>query len=112
MTFDADSLRFPSLSDSAAERRAALLQESFLETAERWALGAAWALKPSRAAGLPALARLWLRDLVAPCSKLPDPERALSRPEGFCSFVHDLSVPTLVEFAASAIGRKMECRRS
>jgi leucyl/phenylalanyl-tRNA--protein transferase len=95
MAFDADSIDLP-MSAPAAERRAALFRETPLETIERWALGTAWPLKPSRIAGLPALAQLWLMDLIAPQRELPDPERTLNA-SGLCGMVHDLSTPTLVE---------------
>lgn len=83
--------------DDVAARRAALFRESGAETLRRWTLGAAWALRPGRAAGLPALARLWLKDLVNPSSGLPDPRAALARPAGLCGMARDLSVPALVE---------------
>ncbi len=84
-------------SDDHAMRRADLFRETPLETLERWALGTAWALKPSRIGGLPGLTRVWLTDLVAPRRGLPDPERTLEQPRGLCGMVHDLSVPTLTE---------------
>jgi leucyl/phenylalanyl-tRNA--protein transferase len=77
------------------DRREMLFRETFAERAERWALGMAWPLKGDRMAGLPALARLWLTDLIAPDYGLPDPERNLNA-GGLCGMVHDLSVATLV----------------
>ncbi|MBI4276167.1 MAG: leucyl/phenylalanyl-tRNA--protein transferase [Rhizobiales bacterium] len=59
-------------------------------------LGTLWALKPQRIGGLPALAKLWLTELVAPRRALPDPGRTLNA-GGLCGIVHDLSVTTLVE---------------
>src|SRR5262249_32963594 len=44
--------------------------------------------------GLPALARLWLADTIAPDYRLPDPERTLND-AGLCGMVHDLSVDVL-----------------
>jgi leucyl/phenylalanyl-tRNA--protein transferase len=76
------------------DRRASLFRESALERLERWALGLAWPLKPQRIGGLPALARLWLSDLIAPDPGLPDPERTFNA-AGLCGIVHELSVPTL-----------------
>jgi leucyl/phenylalanyl-tRNA--protein transferase len=76
-------------------RRAALFRESAMERFERIALGLVWPLKPQRIGGLPALARLWLANLVAPRRELPDPDRTLNA-GGLCGMVHDLSVPTLV----------------
>lgn len=72
-------------------------REAPLDRLQRVALGSAWALRPKRIGGLPALARLWLTDLVAPARDLPDPADALAQPDGLCGFVHDLSVPTLVQ---------------
>jgi leucyl/phenylalanyl-tRNA---protein transferase len=96
MAFDTDSIDLPGMSGPVAERRAALFHETPLETIERWALGTAWALKPGRIAGLPALAQLWLTDLIAPRRELPDPERTLNA-GGLCGMAHGLSIPTLVE---------------
>ena len=64
--------------------------------AERWALGLAWALMPSRIAGVPNLLRLCLREFLAPDYALPDPERALAQPPGLAGIVHDLTLPTLL----------------
>ena len=83
--------------DDVAERRAFLFQETPGQRLERWALGAAWVLKPVRIGGLPALGRMWLSDLVSARSSLPDPNMALNAPEGLCGIAHDLSVPNLVE---------------
>lgn len=86
---------------ASASRSAPLREELFRETVEqrlrRWALGSAWALKPSRADGLPELGRLWLADILSPSDELPDPRRAASRPAGLCGIAHDLSVPRLLE---------------
>ncbi|HEX2216134.1 MAG TPA: leucyl/phenylalanyl-tRNA--protein transferase [Xanthobacteraceae bacterium] len=89
----------PALSDATrlADRRAALFRETPLETLERWVLGAAWALQPSRIGGLPGLARLWLTDLVVRRDGLPDPNAALTAPSGLCGIVHDFSAPNLLE---------------
>jgi leucyl/phenylalanyl-tRNA--protein transferase len=84
------------LPEIGSDRRADLFRETAAERLERWALGLAWPLKPQRIGGLPALARLWLADLIAPEHDLPDPERSLNA-GGLCGMVHDLSVETLVE---------------
>ena len=81
---------------AGAERRAALFRESPVDTAERWALGFAWALMPSRIGGLPNLLRLCARELLAPDYALPDPEHALNSPPGLAGIVHDFSAPTLL----------------
>ena len=77
-------------------RRTALFCETPAEMVRRWALGALYAVKPPRTTGLPALARMWLADVMAPDWSLPDPERALASPLGLAGIVHDLSVPTLI----------------
>jgi leucyl/phenylalanyl-tRNA---protein transferase len=78
-------------------QREELFRETSMDMLQRWILGAAWTLKPSRAIGLPALAQMWLTDLAVGDRRLPDPRQALTRPPGLCGIVHDLSVPTLVE---------------
>jgi leucyl/phenylalanyl-tRNA--protein transferase len=78
-------------------RRAALFRETTSATLRRWALGTLYALRPHRVAGLPALARVWLADLMAPDLALPDPATGLANPPGLAGIVHDLSVPTLID---------------
>jgi leucyl/phenylalanyl-tRNA--protein transferase len=77
--------------------REQLFRERPQERLRRWALGTAWALRPPRAAGLPGLGMVCLRDIISPEPGLPDPDAALARPAGLCGIVNDLSVPTLVE---------------
>lgn len=77
--------------------RERLFRETPIETLERWVLGTAWAIKPERAGGLPALASAWISDRLARAGSLPDPEAALAQPAGLCGIVRELSVPTLVE---------------
>ena len=94
MAFHVDRLN---LAPSAgADRRAALFHESIFGVAERWTLGLAWALMPSRIGGVPSLLRLCVREWLAPDYALPDPERALDQPPGLAGIVHDLSLPTLL----------------
>jgi leucyl/phenylalanyl-tRNA--protein transferase len=81
----------------AAARRAALFRETPTEWLRRCTLGTAWALRPARIAGLPALGRLTLQDLIAPRRDLPHAHEALARPPGLCGIAHDLSVPVLIE---------------
>ena len=87
----------PPLVPDACGRRAELFHETPVETLQRWTLGLAWALKPERIAGLPALGRLWASDLMAPQSTLPYPDAALARPAGLCGIARDISVPSLIE---------------
>jgi leucyl/phenylalanyl-tRNA--protein transferase len=83
--------------DALEGQRAALFKETAIERLQRWILGTAWALRPCRVLGLPALGRMCLSELARPSRMLPSPEDALSNPPGLCGFVQDLSVGTLVE---------------
>lgn len=85
------------LRQALGARRATLFQETTTQTLQRWLLGTAWALKPGRASALPMLARLWLAAQIRPSCALPDPDHARANPPGFCGFVHDLSVETLID---------------
>ncbi|MEO8667413.1 MAG: leucyl/phenylalanyl-tRNA--protein transferase, partial [Bauldia sp.] len=85
------------LSPVAAVRRAALFRETLTETAERWALGTAYTLQPHRITGVPGLARTWLADLVTRRPGLPDPAKALAKPDGLAGIVHDFSSETILE---------------
>lgn len=96
MAFHADHMIFPAPSGIGADRRSVLFHESIAAMAERWALGVAWALVPSRIGGVPSLLGICARELLAPDYALPDPERALNQPPGLAGIVHELSVPTLV----------------
>lgn len=96
MAFETQRLTIPIVPSGRAARRSALFRETFPETAERWALGLAWALMPSRIGGLPGLIRMSFDELLAPNYALPDPERALAQPPGLAGIVHDLTLPTLL----------------
>ena len=96
MAFETQRLSLPASASSHAGRRAALFHESPADMLERWALALAWGLAPARIGGVPNLARLCLRELLAPDYALPDPERALERPYGLAGIVHELSLPTLL----------------
>src|SRR3989442_13356178 len=91
MAFDVDRLSPSIVADIRPDR--ALFREAPMERIERWALGLAWAARPQRIGGLPALGRLWLSDLGAPRRGLPDPERTLNA-GGLCGLLHDLAAPT------------------
>ena len=95
MAYHADQMARSAL-PAADRRRAALFRESLAGRATRVALGLAWSLTPGRVAGLPNLARLWFRELLAPDYALPDPERALDNPPGLAGIVHDFSLPTIL----------------
>ena len=94
MAFHADRLSLTP--PTGADRRAALFRESLADTVERWALGLAWATMPARIGGLPNLARLCVREMLAPDFALPDPERAYDQPPGLAGIVHDFTLPTLL----------------
>lgn len=96
MAFETQRLRMPVAPSAGAARRERLFRESFFETIERWGLGTAWTLMPSRIGGLPALLRMTFDEFMAPDYALPDPERALDNPLGLAGIVHDLSLPTLL----------------
>jgi leucyl/phenylalanyl-tRNA--protein transferase len=87
----------PDSTEQAArdERRAARFGETVRDRMERWALGAVWALHPSRVGNVPALARLWAADLVRREEGLPDPDQAVNR-AGLVGLAHDISVPVLL----------------
>ena len=80
MAFETQRLNLPVTADQHAARRTALFRESLTDIAERWTLGLAWALKPARIGGLPALWRLCFDEFLAPDYALPDPARALDNP--------------------------------
>lgn len=75
--------------------RADLFRESPLESLQRVALRFAWAVKHYHLALLP-FAVAWLGDRLSPQTALPDPTTTGADGER-AGFVHDLSVPTLVE---------------
>lgn len=94
LAFHADRLSLPA--PDADGSRTALFRESAFGTLERYALGTAWALAPSRIRGVPGLARMLLEELMAADYALPDPESALAAPAGLAGVVHDLSLPTML----------------
>ncbi len=96
MAFETQRVNLAVGASGRAARRARLFRESWPAKAERWALGLAWALMPSRIGGLPGLLRLGFDELLAPDFALPDPERAREHPPGLAGIVHDLSLPSLL----------------
>jgi leucyl/phenylalanyl-tRNA--protein transferase len=102
MTYEMQRMSFPAAPSGRSDRRAALFRESPLDIAERWALGLAWALMPSRIAGVPNLLRLHAREMLAPDYALPDPEQTFAQPPGLAGIVHDFAATTLL--AASRRG--------
>jgi leucyl/phenylalanyl-tRNA--protein transferase len=74
-------------------------KESLSDRALRWALGMAWSLKPPRTWGVPAT--LWMvATHYAGLRKIeegvPDPETALSYPDGLVGICHDIGVESLM----------------
>jgi leucyl/phenylalanyl-tRNA---protein transferase len=96
MAFETERLHMPVTAAGHAARRAALFRESLPAIAERWALGLAWGLMPSRIGGLPALTKLCFDEALSPDYALPDPERAFQKPPGLAGIVHELDLPTLL----------------
>jgi len=96
MAFETERLSLPATPSARAARRAALFRESARDMFERWTLGLAWGLTPSRIAGIPCLLKLCFQELLAPDYALPDPEHACDQPPGLAGIVHDLSLPTLL----------------
>ena len=91
MPIDPDLLMLAA--EEVAALRTGLFRETLLETAERNALRWVWALKHYNLALLP-FAALWLRETIAPRTRLPDPTH--TRVDGECTgLVHDLSPATL-----------------
>jgi leucyl/phenylalanyl-tRNA--protein transferase len=96
MAFETQPMRLAVHASTLAVARAALFRESLAAMAERWVLGLAWAAMPSRSRGVPNVARLCVRELLAPDYALPDPERAFDQPPGLAGIVHDFTLPTLL----------------
>jgi len=97
LAFHADRMTLPQVDATEspiAARRAALFRESLAGRLERYALGTAWALMPKRIGGLPGLAKMWTRELLAPDHALPDPDAAGA--DGLAGIVHDLSPQNLI----------------
>ena len=73
--------------------------ESRAATVQRWILGLLWSLKPPRLYGVPATLAMLAKHyagLGLPSGALPDPDRALTYPDGLAGICTDLSVPALV----------------
>jgi leucyl/phenylalanyl-tRNA--protein transferase len=98
LNYHAEHLTFatPVSSPAAADRRAALFRESAMDMVERWTLGLAWALSPKRIGGVPNLLRMGFDEFLAPDYALPDPDLALSKPEGLSGIVHEFSSATIL----------------
>jgi leucyl/phenylalanyl-tRNA--protein transferase len=74
-------------------------REPLSQTVRRWVLGLLWSLKPPRLYGVPAMLLTLAKHYAGfgpPRGMLPDPEKALSYPDGLAGICTDMSVPTLV----------------
>jgi leucyl/phenylalanyl-tRNA--protein transferase len=78
-------------------RREALFRESLPQQMRRNGLAIAYALRPHRAGGLIPMGRLLFGEAILRPAELPDPEAALTDPDGLAGIARDLSVATLVE---------------
>jgi leucyl/phenylalanyl-tRNA--protein transferase len=73
--------------------------EALQDRLRRWVLGTAWSLKPPRTWGVPAT--LWMvashyAGLRHVEEGVPDPEMALSNPDGLVGICHDMGVDSLM----------------
>ena len=82
-------------------------------TLRRWTLGLLWSLKPPRLYGVPAtlamLAKYYAGLGLRP-GALPDPDQALTNPDGLAGICTDLSVPTLMAAYAKGLFPLRSCR--
>lgn len=96
--------------DAAVERRRpapaagpalrdALFRESWNTWAQRWVLGAAYALMPARAASFPHLVLHTLADLARGGTRVPHPARTRAVPDTFGGVCRGLSAETILAAA-------------
>jgi len=88
---------------SAGERAA---RESLAATLRRWALGLLWSLNPPRLYGVPATLTMLTKHyagLGLTPGALPDPDQALTNPDGLAGVCTDMSVPTLMAAYAKGL---------
>ncbi len=75
-------------------------------TLRRWTLGLLWSLKPPRLYGVPATLAMLAKHYAGfgpPPGVLPDPDTALTHPDGLAGICTDLSVPTLMAAYAKGL---------
>lgn len=82
--------------------RAFLFRETWNTWAQRWALGTAYALMPSRIAALPHLVRHTLTDALRGGTRIPDPLRTQPVPDTFGGICRSTSAATVL--AAARLG--------
>ena len=99
----------PKTRAALTRQRAERFKETLRQRLTRNLLGLAYACQPKRVAGVPALlsfvARQWL---IAPAG-LPDPEIALSNPDGLCGLVRDLAPAAMLDAYARGIFAWKHC---
>ena len=72
-------------------------RETWEETARRWTLGTAYALRPKRIRGVVPLLAFTAGKLATGNRTMPYASEALDQPDGLCGLVSDLEPSTLVE---------------
>lgn len=78
----------------------------FASRVKQFLLGVAWSVRPPRLYGVPATLALVARHYAGFGAKrgaLPDPDKALSHPNGLAGICTDMSVPTLVHAYAKGL---------
>ena len=96
----------PSLAARPASVAVGAAHESRGATLRRWILGLLWFLKPPRLYGVPAMLAVLAKHTIGlglPPGALPDPNRALTYPDGLAGICTDLSVPTVVAAYAKGL---------
>jgi leucyl/phenylalanyl-tRNA---protein transferase len=90
-------------------QRAKRFKETLGQRLTRNILGLAYALRPKRLADAPALLSFVARARLVGQAGLPDPEAALSRPDGLCGLAYDLSPGAMLDAYARGIFAWKHC---
>jgi leucyl/phenylalanyl-tRNA--protein transferase len=80
--------------------------EQVSATPRRWVLGVMWSLKPPRLYGVPATLLMLAKHYAGrglPHGALPDPDRALTNPDGLAGICTDLTVSALMAAYAKGL---------
>jgi leucyl/phenylalanyl-tRNA--protein transferase len=96
----------PSLAARPASVAGGAARESLAATLRHLVLGLLWSLKPPRLYGVPATLAMLAKHyagLGLPPGALPDPDLALTYPDGLAGICTDLSVPTLMAAYAKGL---------
>jgi leucyl/phenylalanyl-tRNA--protein transferase len=91
------------------KRREALFDENFSAAVSRRARAIFRALRPDRIASLPPNLDFVLREHAIKPAGLPDPNRALARPDGLCGIVSDATPDLIMEAFARGLFPKADC---